>query len=65
MGLGDEWLHLRMDGGVGARALVPETDDGGTTQVVALEQMVGWVDEQLRLMKHGGASGRVITLDAT
>ena len=54
-----------MDGGVGAQALVPETDDGGTTQVVALEQMVGWVDEQLRLMKHGGASGRVITLDAT
>ena len=33
----DEWLHSRMDGGVGGRALVPETDDGGMTRVVALK----------------------------
>ena len=44
---------------------MPKMDDGGMTQVVALKQMVGLVDEQLCLMKHGGASEQVIMLDVT
>ena len=58
-------MHLKIDGGVGAQALVPEMDGGGMAQVAALKQMVGSVDKQLHLMKHGGASGQVITLNAT
>ena len=69
MELEGERLHLGMDGGVGGRALVPETDGGGTTRAVALKDgwwgrgraiafEVGPVDERLR-SRHGWRVGAV------